>query len=501
MNKNKALFCFSIILVIVTKCAAAVDLNLIHPDEHFQSLEPAFHALTGQGFLSWEWQVGYRPWTVPGFYLPILWLYGKFASLSGPWPIVLCRLASATLSVVCLLYLLSIVKKEFSDRAYEWLFLALGLCSGFVLSISVSTHSENIATSLYWIGFALVYKQSQHEKYLAATAGLLLGLSVALRFQMLALVLPTLFIFTGTQWYKTKSGAWYAYSILFGFVAAVALLGAIDLVTYGRPFHSWLQHYQYNFVQKVSDLYGVSPWYEYFWLLKKADGWWAASTLVALIMAALLVVTLSVRGKSRLNGKADLMLLVVPSALYAVAHFFIGHKELRFLYPTWPALIAVPLVILRGIMVWLIPSHSNILFDSVKNWSSVIPLLLCALLGFWMSRQPGLISSFDLSALSQAAYKDGALTQKHPVESVTGKVNDCIVLVEHYWAWTRGHLFWGRKIDMIETDLKGFSNNRTHCPYIFVAAHAAKEFRSSVNKYGLKHIYTDRWRNTLYGRK
>ena len=45
--------------------------DIIWPDEQFQTLEPASTVVFGRGTLTWEWTQGYRPWIVPGFYIPL----------------------------------------------------------------------------------------------------------------------------------------------------------------------------------------------------------------------------------------------------------------------------------------------------------------------------------------------------------------------------------------------------------------------------------------------
>src|SRR5512143_2896486 len=39
--------------------------NIYHPDEVFQTLEPAHRLATGWGIVTWEWRVGIRSWLLP----------------------------------------------------------------------------------------------------------------------------------------------------------------------------------------------------------------------------------------------------------------------------------------------------------------------------------------------------------------------------------------------------------------------------------------------------
>src|SRR5260221_8458612 len=51
--------------------AAAIRLplafwpNVLHPDEIFQCLEPAWRMLGHDGIVSWEWRYGMRGWLLP----------------------------------------------------------------------------------------------------------------------------------------------------------------------------------------------------------------------------------------------------------------------------------------------------------------------------------------------------------------------------------------------------------------------------------------------------
>src|SRR5690242_18703675 len=79
-------FAFGLIgLGIVARLLNAVStLDIMHPDEHFQTLEPAAHAVYGFGWLAWEWTAGSRSWFVPGLYMPILGFFKWIGIIGGP---------------------------------------------------------------------------------------------------------------------------------------------------------------------------------------------------------------------------------------------------------------------------------------------------------------------------------------------------------------------------------------------------------------------------------
>jgi hypothetical protein len=82
--------------------AAVSHLDISHPDEHFQSLEPASRVVFGYGWLSWEWHAGLRSWFVPGLYLPVLYAFKLLGFRGGPAPIIACRLLMAAATALAL---------------------------------------------------------------------------------------------------------------------------------------------------------------------------------------------------------------------------------------------------------------------------------------------------------------------------------------------------------------------------------------------------------------
>ena len=56
----------------VAAVVAVAQLGRLHPDEVFQTLEPANYRAFGYGILAWEWQAGLRNWAVPGLFAWLL---------------------------------------------------------------------------------------------------------------------------------------------------------------------------------------------------------------------------------------------------------------------------------------------------------------------------------------------------------------------------------------------------------------------------------------------
>src|SRR5690349_15646977 len=87
-------------LAALLSLAAAIRLplafwpNVIHPDEIFQYLEPAWRILGHDGIVSWEWHYGMRSWLLPSLMALPAGL-GDWVAPGGAGAFVLPRLVAA----------------------------------------------------------------------------------------------------------------------------------------------------------------------------------------------------------------------------------------------------------------------------------------------------------------------------------------------------------------------------------------------------------------------
>jgi hypothetical protein len=137
------------------------------------------------------------------------------------------------------------------------------------------------------------------------TAGVLLGLALALRPQVLPAAV-VLLVWPGI------AGRW---RVAAGAAAALAAASVLDWVTLGAPSASIWRYVAAN-LAGASDSFGTQPWY--YFLLAEAAVWG-----VALPVPVVLCV---------IGARRWAMPLVAALALIG-AHMAIGHKEHRFIYP------------------------------------------------------------------------------------------------------------------------------------------------------------------------
>lgn len=114
--------------------------------------------------------------------------------------------------------------------------------------------------------------------------------------------------------------------------------GALDWLTWGRPFHSFFAYLHFNVVEGRSADYGTSPFFYY------AETAWT-STGIAIV--AIVVGTIAAW------RRAPGLLLVV--AAFVAAHSLVGHKEFRFVMPVVPLLVALASVGLVDLSERLLP--------------------------------------------------------------------------------------------------------------------------------------------------
>lgn len=212
---------------------------ILHPDELMQYLEQAHRAVFGNGVMFWEQHFGGRSWIVPGFVAGLLWVLDK-AGLGQPAVYVY-----AVKLAFCLLSLLV------PWGAYRFARAALGEDSArFALVLTclwpylvVFAHkplTEFVSTSLLFGALGLACTRPGHTARGALAAGALLALAGAVRMQYL----PAALIF----WLAlcaARGGRWSGASAA-GWLAAAALVGALETLTWGSPFRSYYVNFVYN---------------------------------------------------------------------------------------------------------------------------------------------------------------------------------------------------------------------------------------------------------------
>jgi hypothetical protein len=282
--------------------------NLNHPDEVYQSLEPAHRLAYGYGVITWEWREGVRSWMFPivlsGAMRATGWMgSGSYGYTYG----VMVVLSLASLSPVWFGY--AWAKRASGNEAA---IIAAGASAIFfgLVYFAPKALNEVVATDFLLPGLYLgVYGDPGNEKKRLFAAGILLGIAASLRIQLIPAVAFAVVYFCYQRW-RQRSPA-----VLAGLSLPILAFGLVDKLTLSYPWQSAVRYFQTNVTEGRSVRYGTFPWYAYLEM--------------ALILLGPVVLFLW-QGARRSPLLAIVMLIVIGS------HSLLGHKELRYIYPILP---------------------------------------------------------------------------------------------------------------------------------------------------------------------
>lgn len=311
--KNPRARAVAAVVALVPAIVAVAQLGRLHPDEVFQTLEPANFRAFGFGILAWEWQVGLRNWAVPGLFAWILQL-GAAVGINDP----LARRALLEVPQLALHFAMLLAVYRLTARRLQvgppWLALVaiplVGLY-GPVIHFAGRTMGESFSTAFLVIAVERLDAARGRAWHVAATAGALLGLAVVTRYGSAVMVVAALGWLIATRAWRPL-----LFTVLGGLAVALAL-GALDWATWGAPFHSLRKYIDFNVTSgQAAAQFGSEP----AWFYLPHLGW-----LVLWAWPGLLL------GFVRRSEGA--WLAAFCALAYVVAISLTAHKEARFLYP------------------------------------------------------------------------------------------------------------------------------------------------------------------------
>ena len=290
--------------------AAAIRLplafwpNVLHPDEIFQCLEPAWRMLGHDGIVSWEWRYGMRGWLLPSLMAGPVGL-GDWVAPGGTGAFVVPRLVAALAS-------LSIVASAwcFGARVSRTHAIIAALVAAIwfeLVSFAPHTLSEPLATAVILPAALLLTHASLSQRHLVV-GGALLALALVFRFQYApAIALLAL----GACWRHWRN----LIPLVAGASIALAFGGVADAAHGAVPFAWLIANVQQNLLHDRAAEFGVTPAITYlysFWMM------WSVA-LVLLLFAIW-------------QGWRHAPLLLATAVANIAVHSLIGHKEYRFIF-------------------------------------------------------------------------------------------------------------------------------------------------------------------------
>jgi phosphatidylinositol glycan class B len=423
---------------------AVYSPNIAHPDEVFQTQEPAHRLAMGPGVVSWEWREGIRSWVFPAFLAGIMRATAWMGNGSSGY----------VLGIIVVLSLISLTTVWF---AYAWGRRASGINAALIgagacaiwwelVWLAPKALTEVVAGHVLLIGLYLgVYGDRFAERTRMLLAGLCCGVAMSLRVHLAPAVLFAAFCFCYPNWRKRLP------ALAVGLLLPVAAFGVVDAATWSYPFQSFVRYAWINVVEGRSLRYGTGPWYGY------------GGMLLTHLGPILLLALVGVRRSPVLGGVA---------LITVFAHSVLAHKEIRFLYPVIPIVITLAALGLSDIAAAVNARLKSQFSDMTIVAAS---LAFCAITSgvfawafpVWNISSGGLIAMDRLSEDS----------------TVCG-----VGLYLVWWQNTGGYTHLNRDVPIVQIP---WDSSPEREPHSFNALLAGRAFRGATGEYTLVECWND----------
>ncbi len=291
-----------------------------HYDEHFQILEFCNYKLGLLPASEVPWELKYKvrstilPYIVYAFTKALVWI-----GVNSPFTVIfLIRLLTGiaawwVTSNICLLLI-----PKMKTQAGKKLLILMSMFLWFVPFLNVRFSAENIAGLSFLYGLYFILRSVDSPKKSALDfiwAGLFFGLSSFIRVQLIFAIgglLVWVFFIKKTEWK-------YLLIITFSALVAVGINYLLDWMFYGTPVFTPFNYFYANIVLHRAEHFGTSPWWFYIeeYIIKLAP------PLSVFLLIFFLIGIYNYYSN-------PMVLAIVP---FILAHFFVSHKEWRFMFP------------------------------------------------------------------------------------------------------------------------------------------------------------------------
>ncbi|MCC6372556.1 MAG: hypothetical protein IT236_16250 [Bacteroidia bacterium] len=315
INKNQIIFTGFIFHLF----AAFFSVGYHQCDELFQVFEFAGYklGLNQAQELPWEFAARMRSGIEPLWVYTISRLFYPLG-ITNPFQVALfLRIVQTLLSFFVTFKLIRFFEDDFeNERSKLWLW-AFGLLFWCLPYFHARLSSENFAGTLFMAALLVMLHnlKADKNKLGLVAAGFLFGIAFVCRFQMA-------FMFAGLlAWllFIKKTPFKLFVLLLSGFIVAIVCGAVVDKWLYGEWTLSWLNYLYQNVFEDKASIYGRSPLYFY-----------PVEAIVQLIPPFSIVLLFALFAFWKKFKTHFLTWVSIP---FVLLHFFVAHKELRFLFP------------------------------------------------------------------------------------------------------------------------------------------------------------------------
>lgn len=396
---------------------AVHDDGIYWPDEIYQSVEPAHRLVFGYGLVPWEFVVGARSWTFPGFVALILKLCA-LAGLTEPRSyLTVVRFTFSAIGVITAGGVYYLARSLGASAIAAAIGASLFLLVAPSIYFAPRAMNESAAAPPIVFGLSYVLRSRARAWHIVFGASLL-SLGVFLRLQTAIFVVGVIAVLLIR---RDRAASLPAIAV---FAAAGLLFGLLDLLTWGSWFHSAAAYLRFNVFEGRAAQWGTSPPLYYWNVLLSSMG------VAGLFLLALALV--SVQRAPALFGLALAFLL---------AHSLIPHKELRFLLPVMPVLAALAAIGLET-MSHLTPAWAFRTLTGLVLLSAAVSAVTFHQLTF------GELGAYTTSRPNASAYDDSGSVNRLLLEAHR-RSDLCGLKVEGMLpAWAGGYSYLHRHVNL-----------------------------------------------------
>lgn len=297
--------------------AVIFSIGYYNHDEQRQVLQMVGYKLSmiDKSFLDFQYQSQIRSWLHPIMYVWIGKIYLLFAKPDPFHLAMVFRFFSSLLGISSIWVLFKSFKTKLSFEISSENYFLFSSLMWFIPFLHARTSNENLCTSFFIFGLYFFKKSGKFKDYF--WCGFLWAFSFFLRFQMAFMIIPAMIWSLFGDNLKARLKNFIPFTL--GFLLMSIINTLIDFYYYGNLTFTPFNYIEVNFFKHYLTQFGTSPWYEYV-----SEGFRYGPKPFSLLFILSFFLFWLKRPKDLITA------MTLP---FFIIHSFIGHKELRFIFP------------------------------------------------------------------------------------------------------------------------------------------------------------------------